>query len=59
MHNIVTFSEPKFKPLPGALTPSVINGAILPRKIEEMGRARLRLALIARYATAALKQVNS
>jgi hypothetical protein len=33
MRNVVTFNEPKFKPLPGELTPAVINGATLPMKV--------------------------
>jgi hypothetical protein len=39
MQNIVIFKEPKFKPMPGELTPAVINGATLPVKIGIAQRA--------------------
>lgn len=39
MQNVVTFKQPKFKPLPGELTPAVINGATLPVKVEAAKRA--------------------
>lgn len=37
--NIVSFKAPKFKPMPGELTPAVINGATLPVKIGIAQRA--------------------
>jgi hypothetical protein len=37
--NVVVFHEPKFKPMPGELTPAVINGATLPVKVEAAKRA--------------------
>ncbi len=37
--DIVTFREPKFKPMPGELTPAVISGATLPVKVEAAKRA--------------------
>jgi hypothetical protein len=39
MMNIVSFKAPKFKPLPGELTPAVINSATLPVKVESARRA--------------------
>jgi hypothetical protein len=39
MMNVVTFKAPKFKPMPGELTPAVINGATLPVKVEAAKRA--------------------
>jgi hypothetical protein len=39
MMNVVSFKAPKFKPLPGELTPAVINGATLPVKVEAAKRA--------------------
>ena len=39
MQNVVVFRQPKFKPLPGELTPAVINGATLPVKVEAAKRA--------------------
>jgi hypothetical protein len=39
MLNVVSFKPPKFKPLPGELTPAVINGATLPVKVEAAKRA--------------------
>jgi hypothetical protein len=39
IRNIVVFKEPKFKPMPGELTPAVINGATLPVKVEAAKRA--------------------
>jgi hypothetical protein len=37
--NVVVFREPKFKPLPGELTPAVIREATLPVKVEAAKRA--------------------
>jgi len=39
MKNVVTFQAPKFRPMPGELTPAVINGATLPVKIGIAQRA--------------------
>jgi hypothetical protein len=39
MQNVVTFKQPKFKPMPSELTPAVINGATLPVKVEAAKRA--------------------
>jgi hypothetical protein len=39
MMNVVSFKAPKFKPLPGELTPEVIRGATLPVKIGIAQRA--------------------
>ena len=37
--NVVVFREPRFKPLPGELTPSLIREATLPVKVEAAKRA--------------------
>lgn len=37
--NIVTFREPKLKPMPGELTQERVSGAVLPLKIAAMSRA--------------------
>lgn len=42
MKNIVSVREPKFKPLPGELTPAQIREAVLPVKVEALRNALMK-----------------